>query len=325
MPAAVRANRIMIGLTIAFLVLFGDYSDPDVIRVGNDYYLVSSSFQCVPGLPILHSRDLESWEVISYAVPRLPSPDFDRPQHGNGLWAPSIRHHDGFFWIYVGDPDRGIFMTRARDPAGPWEPLALVKEAKGWIDPCPFWDDDGTPYLVHAWAKSRAGFNSILTINRLSADGRRVIDEGTTVFDGRERQPTIEGPKLYKRNCWYYIFAPAGGVKQGWQAVLRSKNILGPYEDRIVLEQGTTRINGPHQGAWVEAADGTSRFIHFQDRGAYGRITTKGVFENVIHASSSTEDSEREIKLWFKPAEIVGQLYPTKKTVTDKHEELVWA
>ncbi len=245
----------------AEIVLFADYSDPDVIRVGEDYYLVASSFQCVPGLPILHSRDLVHWTIIGHAAERLPSPDFDRPQHGNGMWAPSLRHHDGWFWIYVGDPDRGIYMTRARDPRGPWEPLTFVKEAKGWIDPCPLWDDDGSMFLVHAWAKSRAGFNGVLHVNKLSADGRRVIDDGVMVFDGRERHPTIEGPKFYKRNGWYYIFAPAGGVKRGWQTVLRSKNVYGPYEDKIVLEGGL------HQGAWVDGW-----FIHFQDRGAYGRI-----------------------------------------------------
>ena len=106
----------------------------------------------------------------------------------------------------------------------------------------------------------------------MSADGLRVVDEGTVVFDGRERQPTIEGPKFYRKNGWYYIFAPAGGVKIGWQTVLRSKNVLGPYEDKIILDQGTTSINGPHQGAWVDTADGKSWFVHFQDRGAYGRV-----------------------------------------------------
>jgi beta-xylosidase/lysophospholipase L1-like esterase len=252
-------------------ILFGDYSDPDVVRVGADYYLVSSSFQNVPGLPILHSRDLVSWSIVGHAVERLP-PEFDRPQHGNGLWAPSLRHHDGYFWIYVGDPDRGIFMTRARDPRGPWEPLALVKPARGAIDPCPLWDADGSVYLVHAWAKSRAGFNGVLTVNRLSPDGRSVLDAGTTVFDGGQRHPTIEGPKFYRREGWYYIFAPAGGVKTGWQTVLRSRAVLGPYEDRIVLAQGATDVNGPHQGAWVESPAGESWFVHFQDRGPYGRI-----------------------------------------------------
>ncbi|HVS29855.1 MAG TPA: glycoside hydrolase family 88 protein [Thermoanaerobaculia bacterium] len=253
-------------------MLFGDYSDPDVVRVGEDYYLVSSSFQAVPALPILHSRDLVNWTIVAHAAPRLPSPDFDRAQHGNGIWAPSLRHHGGFFWIYAGDPDRGIYMTRSRDPRGPWEPLTLVQEAKGWIDPCPLWDDDGSMVLVHAWAKSRAGVNGILTVRRMSPDGRRVLGEGVVVFDGRDGHPTIEGPKFYKRNGWYYIFAPAGGVKTGWQTVLRSKNLYGPYEAKIVLDQGSTSINGPHQGAWVETPDGTSWFLHFQDRGAYGRI-----------------------------------------------------
>jgi rhamnogalacturonyl hydrolase YesR/beta-xylosidase/lysophospholipase L1-like esterase len=253
-------------------VIFADYSDPDVVRAGDDYFLIASSFDNVPGLPILHSRDLIHWSILTYAVDRLPSPDFDRPQHGNGLWAPSLRFHDGYFWIYVGDPDRGIFMTRSREARGPWEPLTLIKEAKGWIDPCPLWDDDGSMYLVHAWAKSRAGFNGVLTVNRMSADGRRVVDEGKVVFDGRAQHPTLEGPKFYKRNGWYYIFAPAGGVKSGWQLVLRSKNVFGPYEDKVVLDQGTTSVNGPHQGAWVESPDGASWFLHFQDRGAYGRI-----------------------------------------------------
>src|SRR6185369_11904914 len=141
------------------------------------------------------------------------------------------------------------------------------KEAKGWIDPCPLWDDDGSLYLVHAWAKSRVGFNSVLSLNRLSTDGRHVLDDGEVVFDGRGIHPTIEGPKLYKRNGWYYIFAPAGGVTYGYQVVLRSKNVYGPYEDKVVLQQGPTQINGPHQGAWVD-----DWFIHFQDRGAWGRV-----------------------------------------------------
>jgi beta-xylosidase len=253
-------------------VIFADYSDPDVVRVGDDFYMVASSFQHAPGLPILHSRDLVNWTIVGHAAQRLPSPTYDTPQPGRALWAPSIRHHAGYYWIYVGDPDLGVFMTRARDPRGPWEPLHLVKEARGWIDTCPLWDEDGKMYLVHAWANSRVGFNSVLHVNTLSPDGRRVTDEGVLVFDGRKHHPTMEGPKFYKRNGYYYIFAPAGGVKPGWQAVLRSRNVLGPYEDRIVLDQGTTPINGPHQGAWVDTPSGEDWFVHFQDRGPYGRV-----------------------------------------------------
>ena len=148
-----------------------------------------------------------------------------------------------------------------------------MKEAKGWIDPCPFRDADGSLWLVHAWAKSRAGFNGILTVHRLSPDGLSVVDEGVNVFDGGTRHPTIEGPKLYRRGEWVYIFAPAGGVKTGWQTVLRSRSVLGPYEERIVLAQGPTEVNGPHQGALVDTPSGESWFVHFQDRGPYGRIT----------------------------------------------------
>jgi beta-xylosidase len=253
-------------------ILFADYSDPDAIRVGEDFYMVSSSFACTPGLPILHSKDLVNWKLIAHAFQNYPFPEFSAPQHGKGVWAPALRHHNGEFYIYFGDPDRGVFVTRAKNPAGPWSPLVCIQQAKGWIDTCPLWDDDGQAYLVHAWAKSRAGINSIMTINRLSPDGMKLLDEGTKVFDGHANHPTIEGPKLYKRNGYYYIFAPAGGVRTGWQTVLRSTNILGPYEDRVVLAQGSTNINGPHQGAWVDTPAGESWFLHFQDRGAYGRI-----------------------------------------------------
>lgn len=253
-------------------VLFADYSDPDAIRVGDDFYMVASSFACTPGLPILRSKDLVNWKLIGHAFQNYPVPEFATPQHGKGVWAPALREHKGTFYIYFGDPDHGVFVTRAKDPAGPWSTPECIRPAKGWIDTCPLWDDDGQVYMVHAWAKSRAGFNSIMTINRLSPDGMKVLDEGTNVFDGRTNHPTIEGPKLYKRNGFYYIFAPAGGVRKGWQTVLRSTNIMGPYDDRIVLEQGSTNINGPHQGAWVQTKSGEDWFLHFQDKGAYGRI-----------------------------------------------------
>jgi len=254
-------------------VIYADYSDPDVVKVGDDFYMTASSFNCVPGLPILHSKDLVNWKLIGHAIQRFEDRRFNVPQHGNGIWAPAIRYHDGWFWIFVGDPDAGILMTKAKNPAGPWEPLHLVQAGKGLIDTCPLWDDDGNAYLVHAWANSRAGINSILTVRRMSPDGTKLLDEGTLVYDGRNGvAPTVEGPKFYKRNGWYYIFAPAGGVKQGWQLALRSKKVMGPYEAKRVLEQGGTKINGPHQGGWVELESGENWFVHFQDNGAYGRI-----------------------------------------------------
>jgi beta-xylosidase len=254
-------------------IIFADYSDPDVVRVGEDFYMTASSFNAVPGLPILHSKDLVNWTIVNHVFrEQQPAEVFGKPQHGGGVWAPSIRFHAGEFYIYYGDPDFGIYMTKTRDPRGEWSRPFLVKEAKGWIDPCPLWDDDGNAYLVHAFAGSRAGIKSVLVVNPMSPDGTRLLDDGVMVFDGHEKHPTIEGPKFYKLNGYYYISAPAGGVPTGWQLVLRSKNIYGPYEEKIVLSQGKTAINGPHQGAFVDTLNGEWWFIHFQDRGAYGRI-----------------------------------------------------
>lgn len=255
-------------------VLHADYSDPDVCAVGEDYFLTASSFNCTPGLPILHSKDLVNWKIVNYALKKVePVEYYNEPRHGKGVWAPSIRFHEGMYYIYWGDPDFGIFMVKTRDPYGEWDAPVLVKAGKGMIDPCPLWDDDGRVYLAHAWAGSRAKFNSVLTVCELNKEGTAVISDPVLVFDGNDGvNHTIEGAKFYKRNGFYYLFAPAGGVVSGWQLVMRSKDVYGPYEARIVMGQGKTDINGPHQGGWVDTPAGESWFLHFQDKGAYGRV-----------------------------------------------------
>ncbi len=255
-------------------VLHADYSDPDVCAVGEDYFLTASSFNCTPGLPILHSKDLVNWKIVNYALKKVePVEYYNEPRHGKGVWAPSIRFHGGMYYIYWGDPDFGIFMVKTRDPYGEWDAPVLVKAGKGMIDPCPLWDDDGRVYLAHAWAGSRAKFNGVLTVCELNKEGTAVISDPVLVFDGNDGvNHTIEGAKFYKRNGFYYLFAPAGGVVSGWQLVMRSKNVYGPYEARIVMAQGKTDINGPHQGGWVDTPAGESWFLHFQDKGAYGRV-----------------------------------------------------
>ncbi len=255
-------------------VLHADYSDPDVCVVGEDYFLTASSFNCTPGLPILHSKDLVNWKIVNYALKKVePVEYYNEARHGKGVWAPSIRFHEGMYYIYWGDPDFGIFMVKTRDPYGEWDKPVLVKAGKGMIDPCPLWDDDGRVYLAHAWAGSRAKFNSVLTVCELNKEGTKVISDPVLVFDGNDCvNHTVEGAKFYKRNGFYYLFAPAGGVVSGWQLVMRSKNVYGPYEPRIVMAQGKTDINGPHQGGWVDTPAGESWFLHFQDKGAYGRV-----------------------------------------------------
>ena len=255
-------------------VLNADYSDPDVVAVGDDYYLTSSSFCNSPGLPILHSKDLVNWTLIGYALRNVEPLDyFNTARHGDGVWAPSIRYHDGEFYIYYGDPDHGVYMVKTKDPAGEWEKPVLVLEAKGVIDTCPLWDEDGKAYLVNGWAKSRAGFNAALTVTEMSADGTHLIGDPVLVYDGLpDGNHTIEGPKFYKHDGWYYILAPAGSVAAGWQVALRSRSPYGPYEQKIVMAQGGTDINGPHQGGWVRTPEGEDWFLHFQDKGIIGRV-----------------------------------------------------
>ena len=257
-------------------VLYADYSDPDAIRVGDTFYMTASSFNNAPGLPLLESHDLVNWTLVGHALPRLvPEAVFDRPQYGKGVWAPCLRWHDGRFWIFYPDPDYGVYVTTAEHFTGPWSAPRLLLAGRGIIDPTPLWDDDGNAYLLHAWAKSRAGINNVLTLRRMDRDATRMLDDGGKIIIDGARYPgyhTIEGPKFYKANGYYYVFAPAGGVEMGWQAVFRARSIGGPYEVRRVMDQGDTPVNGPHQGAWVDAPDGKNWFLHFQDKGAYGRI-----------------------------------------------------
>lgn len=255
-------------------VINADYSDPDVCVVGEDYYLTASSFNCIPGLPILHSKDLVNWEIVGHAVKELePKQEFDRPSHGNGIWAPSIRYHNGEFYIYWGDPDHGVFMVKAKDPAGEWSKPLCVIPGKGLIDTTPLWDDDGRCYLVNAYANSRSRFASVIAIRELSADGTKPIGNPVIIYDGNGTESrTCEGPKIYKRDGWYWVMFPAGGVPTGFQVAMRSKNPFGPYESKVVLAQGKTKINGPHQGAWVHTKFGEDWFLHFQDKEAYGRV-----------------------------------------------------
>lgn len=295
-------------------IINADYSDPDAIRVGNDYYMISSSFEDVPGLPILQSKDLVNWKIIGHALNHLiPYEHFSTPHHGEGVWAPSIRYHNGEFYIYYPDPDFGIYLIKAKNISGPWSEPVLVQAGKGLIDPCPLWDDDGTVYLVHAFAGSRAGIKSIIVVKKLNKEGTKVIDDGVLVYDGHESDPTIEGPKFYKRNGFYYVFAPAGGVPTGWQLVLRSKNIYGPYERKVVMDQGHSTTNGPHQGAWVTTQTGEDWFIHFQDKNEYGRVVhlqpMKWINDWPVIGEDKDGDGKGEPVLKFKKPN-VGKVYP---------------
>jgi beta-xylosidase len=295
-------------------IINADYSDPDAIRVGNDYYMVSSSFTHIPGLPILHSKDLVNWTIVAHALKRQPPYDvYDKVQHGAGVWAPSIRYHNNEFFIYYPDPDFGIYLIKAKNILGPWTEPLPIESGKGLIDPCPLWDDNGKTYLVHAYAGSRAGIKSIIVVKEMNKEGTKIIGDGVMVYDGHEKDPTIEGPKFYKHNGYYYIFAPAGGVSTGWQTILRSKSIYGPYERKVVMDQGSTTINGPHQGAWITTQTGEDWFLHFQDKDAYGRVVhlqpMKWINDWPVIGLDKDGDGKGEPVLYYKKPN-VGKKYP---------------
>lgn len=257
-------------------ILDVDYSDPDAIRVGDEYWMTASSFNHVPGLPILRSTDLVTWEHVTNALPELePKEHYQVRRPGCGVWAPSIRFHDGKYWIVYPDPDQGIFVITATHPSGPWSSPHCLIAAQGIIDPCPLWDEDGTTYLIFGWAASRSGIKNRLSLVTVDEELTRVTSPVQTIIDGDQipGSNTLEGPKIYKSRGWYWIFAPAGGVEDGWQSVFRSRSMQGPWEHRVVLAQGNTKVNGPHQGAWVDTPDGEDYFIHFQEKPLTGRIT----------------------------------------------------
>ena len=244
-------------------ILNADYSDPDVIRVRDKYYMIASDFHFL-GMQVLESSDMINWKLISQIYHHFDFPGWDNnQQYAGGSWAPSIRYHDNKFWVFFCTPKEGLFMSNAVNPSGPWSPLHLVKKVEKWEDPCPFWDEDGQAYL----GRSRHGAGPII-IHKMSADGTRLLDEGMTVYTG----PVAEGTKIFKKDGYYYLSIPEGGVGTGWQTILRSKNIYGPYEKKVVLEQGSTTINGPHQGAIVDTPDGQWAFFHFQHHHALGRV-----------------------------------------------------
>ena len=301
-------------------ILHVDYSDPDVCVGKDGYYMTASSFNSSPGLPILYSKDLVNWQLIGYALQdQFPVEHYRTVRHGDGVWAPAIRYHKGEYYIYWGDPDFGIYMVKTKNPAGTWEEPVLVKEAKGIIDTCPFWDEDGKAYLSYAFAGSRANVKTVLMLSELTPDGTKLIGSPAMVFDGHNGHTTVEGTKMYKLKGYYWVMAPAGGVKPGWQLAMRSKNIWGPYESKIVLHQGDTKMNGPHQGGYVETPNGDGWFIHFQDRWAYGRVVNLQPVSwkdgwPIMGKDSNKDGIGEPVMEYIKPN--VGKSYPVTPLVS---------
>jgi len=279
-------------------IIKSDCSDPDLIRVGDDFYLVASDFHFV-GIQVMHSKDLVNWEIIGQVFNKLAmSPKYDQMKgYGEGTWAPSLRFHNGEFYLYVCTPHDGLFMWHTKDPAGAWSNMVTVKAVDLWEDPCPFWDEDGNAYLVH----SHLGAGPLI-LHKMSADGTMLLDDGQQIYQGR----VAEGPKMFKRQGYYYISLPEGGVSVGGQTVLRSKNIYGPYERRQVLENGS-----PHQGGIVDVDNGQSWFIGFKTAGSLGRIDFLEPVKWQADGWPVFGDKGKPVSQFKKPD--VGKAYPISR------------
>jgi beta-xylosidase len=249
-------------------VVPGDYSDLDCIRVGADYYAMSSTFQFSPGVVILHSRDLVNWTILGHVVTDLnqigPELDWTRmSRYGKGIWAGALRHHDGKFWVYFGTADEGFFMSTAKNPAGPWEPLHPVLRAAGWDDCCPFWDDDGQGYLVAT--NFRDNYKTWLF--KLTPDGRDLMPDSRLLLnEGSGR----EANKLYKIDGTYYHLYSENRAGVGRYVMMqRAKTILGPYTEKKQLGHADRPAMEPNQGGLVQTEGGAWYFFTHHGTGAW--------------------------------------------------------
>ncbi|MDF3058668.1 MAG: xynB 4 [Rariglobus sp.] len=249
-------------------VLPGDYSDLDCIRVGDDYYAISSTFQYSPGMIVLRSRDLVNWRIIGHVVADVtqigPDMNWDRMnRQGKGIWAGAIRHHAGKFWVYFGTADEGYFMSSAKDPAGPWEPLHRMTTEAGWDDCCPFWDDDGQGYFVGTHFKG--GYKTWLY--KLTPDGRDLIPESRVLINEGSRR---EASKLYKINGTYYHFFSEHQPNIGRYVMMqRAGKVTGPYTGRRQLSHVQREFHEPNQGGLVQAPSGDWFFFTHHGDGAW--------------------------------------------------------
>lgn len=219
-------------------ILQGFYPDPSITQVGADYYLVTSTFAYFPGIPVLHSRDLVNWTQLGNAIDRPGMLDFGTLGLSRGVFAPTIDHHDGVFYIANTCVDcGGNFILRAENPAGPWSDPIWIPDVGG-IDPSLFFDEDGAVYLMNNDAPPgppQYDGHRAIWIRQIDPQTLQPISEARVLIDGgvrfEEKPIWIEGPHIYKHGEYYYLSAAEGGTAEGHsQVILRGRHPLGPFE-----------------------------------------------------------------------------------------------
>jgi len=241
-------------------VIPGDFPDIDCIRVGSDYYAVSSTIAHSPGFTILHSKDLVNWSILGHAVPNLAAISPDKY-----IWAGAIRHHNGNFWIYFGTPGQGYFVTTATDPAGPWAPLhrmAGLPHPNGWDDCCPFWDDDGQGYLVGTCFKD----NYKIHLWKMTPDNLDLVPESDRII---HQSAGSEANKLYKINGTYYHFYSDCQKEGRVMMMKRASSINGPWSAPRQLAHGQRELQEPNQGGLVQTEQGAWYFFTHHGSGLW--------------------------------------------------------
>jgi len=268
-------------------LLPGDFSDPDIIRVGKDYYFITSTFQLSPGLTILHSKDLVNWSIIGSAVSDItqmrPKYNWDvMDGYGRCIWAPCITFNPKtkLFYIHWGTPEDGYFVVSARHPRGPWSSVTEVLKAdgssfgKGWDDCGVLWDNDGQGYFIGA----NFANNYKCTLFKLSADGTKMTDKGIVVHEGNDRYGkkfSPEANKIFKKDGYYYFYHNEVADRTRKAAIMRSKYIYGVREDGTpgtfdspgIYEHGVNFVEGyrePNQGNLIDTPDGKNWYFFTQ-------------------------------------------------------------
>ncbi|SDD85053.1 alpha-N-arabinofuranosidase [Sanguibacter gelidistatuariae] len=257
---------------VANPVLPGCYPDPTICRVGADYYLVTSTFEYFPGLPVFRSRDLATWEQIGHVVDRAGQLDYDGIASSGGLYAPTLRHHDGVFWLVCTLVDQqddgrgGNFLMTATDPAGPWsDPVWLDV---GGIDPSIFFDDDSRVWMhgTRLAAQPQWHDQTEVWVRELDPDAKKLVGPEHVVWNGALRDVVwAEGPHLYKVDGTYYLLAAEGGTETNHAvSVARAASVTGPYEgsrkNPILTHRhlgAAADVVGVGHADLVQAADGS--------------------------------------------------------------------
>lgn len=244
-------------------VIPADFPDPDVIRVGDTYYMVTTTMFIFPGVTVLKSHDLVNWEYCSNAVPRFdfnPAYNLDGGnRYAHGQWATSLKYHNGKFYLLFITLDEGGFVCSTKNPEGPWKIRHLPK---GFYDPGLFFDDNGKIYVAHGYSK--------IYMTELNQDFAP-ISKDSLIYTGDIRKG-LEGTHVYKINGYYYLYGTYGG-RDGIQVALRSKNIYGPYRQKVVIRDTTPGVNfGIHQGALIQTQTGQWWTMLFVDSGPFGRF-----------------------------------------------------